>query len=174
MNETTDLKMRGEIIDKIYDKEGNLIEERKGENLVVTSFLTLIACLMKNEQLYSGIQYWAIGQGNSSWDEVLPSPTLGDTQLVSEIGRVALDPSDITYVDENFDESPIPTNILQIQHTFDENTLNGSWREFGIFGGNATSALGSGIMINHRNHALLVKTSEMVVQRTMRFTLTLA
>ena len=173
MKENTNLKVVGQITDKIYDTKGNLIETREGHNLVVTSILPLLASLLKKDSNFTGLQYWAIGQGDSSWDTTLPDPTVGDTQLVSELGRVAIPDTDVTYLDDNLSPSNTPTHILQIRHTFDENTLNGTWREFGIFGGNASATLGSGIMLNHRNHARLDKTSEMIVERTMRFTLTL-
>lgn len=186
MIENSNICMKGEIIDRIYDTKGNLIEERKGENLVVNSFLDLIACLLKNTDGFEGIQYWAIGSGDDSWDlmDSIPSPTLGDTKLEyydpttgitknTEIGRVAISNDEITFLNDDFSTATGVTHILQIKHTFDENTCNGPWREFGIFGGNATSSPDSGYMINHRTHALLTKSSEMIVDRIMRFTLSL-
>ena len=165
-------KMTGDIIDKIIYKDGR-VEVIESHNLVVNSFLPLISSLLKRDSNYTGIQYWAIGSGSPSWDETLPSPQSTDTQLTSELGRVAIPLSEMVYLDNHFEESQDPTPILQIKHTFDENTLNGSWREFGIFGGNATSAVNSGYMINHKIHPLISKTSEMVVERTMRFTISL-
>ena len=70
-------------------------------------------------------------------------------------------------------ETDIPTNILQIKHTFGVNDCNGTWREFGIFGGNATTTANSGLLINKRHHAVITKTDEMTIERTMRFTLSL-
>ena len=167
------IKMTGQITDRIF-KNGVLVEERVGHNLVVNTALNLIMALLKRQSGYSGIQYWAVGSGASSWDSGLPSPTAGDTRLTAEIGRVAIDPSEIVFLNGNLQVSSTPTNIIQITHTFGVNDCNGKWREFGIFGGNATSSANSGIMINKRNHEVITKTSEMTVERVMRFTLSLA
>ena len=67
----------------------------------------------------------------------------------------------------------IPSNILQIRRVFTEIECNGVWREFGIFGGNATETANSGIMINKRHHGVITKTNEMKVERIMRFVLSL-
>lgn len=171
-NVPCNLKMTGYIKDVIKYTDGRE-EVREGHNLVVTSFLNLVQALLKNETGYSGIQYWAVGSGDESWDSSLPQPTSTEVKLVSEIGRVAISPTEITFRTPEYEESGTPTNIIQITHTFGTDDCNGIWREFGIFGGNATTAADSGIMINKRNHAIITKTSEMTVERTMRFTLTL-
>lgn len=167
------IKMTGQITDRIF-KNGVLVEERVGHNLVVNTALNLIMALLKRQSGYSGIQYWAVGSGASSWDSGLPSPSASDTRLTAEIGRVAIDPTEIVFLNSNLQVSSTPTNIIQITHTFGVNDCNGKWREFGIFGGNATASANSGIMINKRNHEVITKTSEMTVERVMRFTLSLA
>lgn len=171
--DTHSVKMTGEITDQIF-KNGTLVEERKGHNLVVNSILKLIMCLLKNQSGYSGIQYWAVGSGASSWDSSMPSPDVNATRLTAEIGRVAIPSSEIVFLDSNNNVSSTPTNIIQITHTFGTTDCNGVWREFGIFGGNATATANSGLMINKRHHAVITKTSEMTVERIMRFTLSLA
>ena len=143
------ISMTGQIIDRIY-KNGKLVEVIEGHNLVVNSFVNLVMCLLKRNPAYSGIQYWAVGSGATTWDSALPSPEPTATRLTNEIGRVAIDPNEIVFLDSNFNEVSTPTNIIQISHIFDTADCNGVWREFGIFGGNATSSLNSGIMINKR------------------------
>lgn len=164
--------MTGESIDRIY-RGGVLVEERAGHNLVVNSFLNLVMCLLKQQNGYSGLQYWAVGSGSASWDSQLPTPEIGATRLTAEIGRVPLSLSDFAFLNDDYEVVNFPTNILQISHIFTENDCNGVWREFGIFGGNATTTFNSGIMINKRHHAVLTKTTEMQVERIMRFTLNL-
>lgn len=164
--------MTGESIDRIY-RGGVLVEERVGHNLVVNSFLNLVMCLLKQQNDYSGLQYWAVGSGSASWDSQLPTPEIGATRLTAEIGRVPLSLSDFAFLNDDYEVVNFPTNILQISHIFTENDCNGVWREFGIFGGNATTTFNSGIMINKRHHAVLTKTTEMQVERIMRFTLNL-
>ena len=164
--------MTGEIIDRIHYKDGR-VEERVGHNLVVNSFLNLVMCLLKQQTGYQGVQYWAVGSGASSWDSNMPSPELTATRLTAELGRVAISASEISFLDSNYDVVTTPTNIIQIAHTFGANDCNGVWREFGIFGGNATAIANSGIMINKRHHAVITKTEEMTIERIMRFTLSL-
>ena len=167
------VQMTGQITDRIF-KNGVLVEERVGQNLVVNSFLNLVMCLLKQHSGYSGIQYWAIGSGSASWDSNMPNPNLTDVKLTAEIGRVAITPSEITFLDPtSLQGVTTPTNVIQITHTFGENDCNGTWREFGIFGGNATATSNSGLMINKRHHAVITKTSDMSVERVMRFTLSL-
>ena len=164
--------MTGESIDRIHYADGH-VEERVGHNRVVNSFLNLVMCLLKQQNGYKGIQYWAVGSGASSWDASLPNPDISATKLTSELGRVPIAASEIQFLNSNYNVVTTPTNILQISHTFGPTDCNGVWREFGIFGGNATTAANSGIMINKRHHAVITKTEEMTIERIMRFTLNL-
>ena len=164
--------MVGEITDRIY-KNGVLVEERVGHNLIVNSFLKLAMALLKGQPGFSGIGYWAVGSGESSWDTNLPDPEINATVLTAEIGRVNIQPSEITFLDANYNPSTNPTNILQIKHTFGINDCNGVWREFGIFGGQASAIANTGLMINKKHHKIITKTSDMTIERTMRFTLNL-
>lgn len=168
----TPVNMTGYVVDKIIYKDGR-IEYREGYNLVVNSFLPLIMSLLKNEVGYSGMQYWAVGSGESSWDTSTPNPLANATTLTAELGRKAIPNNAISYLDANLAVTNTPTNKLQITITFGENECNGVWREFGIFGGNATSTADSGILINKKHHAILTKTSDMTVERTIQFTLNL-
>lgn len=164
--------MTGHITDKIY-KGGELVETIEGHNLVVNSFLNLVMCLIKQQSGFKGIQYWAIGGGTSSWDTNMPTPDLNATRLTSEIGRVPISADDVKFLTPTFEESSTPTNIIQIKHIFTPTECNGEWREFAIFGGNATATANSGIMLNKRHHAVITKTEDMTIERTMRFTLSL-
>lgn len=167
-----DVKMTGQSIDRIF-KNGKLVDEIVGHNLVVNSFLNLVMCLLKQQSGYSGVQYWAVGSGASSWDSNMPTPELTATRLTAEIGRVPITADELAFLDQDYRVVSIPTNILQISHTFGADDCNGVWREFGIFGGNATAVLNSGLMINKRHHSVITKTEEMSIERIMRFTLSL-
>jgi hypothetical protein len=167
-----DVHMTGEIIDRIHYADGR-VEERVGHNLVVNNFLNLVMSLLKQQSGYKGIQYWAVGSGASSWDGSMPNPDINSTKLTAELGRVAIGAGEIKFLNSDYNEVSTPTNILQISHTFGPSDCNGVWREFGIFGGNATTAKDSGIMINKRHHAVITKTEEMTIERVMRFTLNL-
>lgn len=164
--------MTGQITDRIF-KNGELVEEIVGHNLVVNSFLRLVMCLLKQQNGYTGIQYWAVGSGAETWDTTMPTPSLDSQGLTNEIGRVPISASEITFLNADYNPVSTPTNIIEIKHTFGTGDCNGVWREFGIFGGNATASLNSGVMINKRHHAVITKTEEMTIERTMRFTLSL-
>lgn len=166
----TNLRMTGEITDRIY-KNGVLVDEIVGHNLIVNSFLRLVMALCKGESGYGKIQYWAIGSGEDSWDDATPDPDINAVKLTAELGRVAITASEISFLDVSGAVSTTPTNVLQIRHIFGPNDCNGKWREFGIFGGNATPTADSGIMINKKHHSIITKTSEMSIERTMKFTL---
>ena len=168
----SEVHMTGHSIDRIY-KKGVLVDEIIGHNLVVNSFLNLVMCMLKQQSGYSGIQYWAVGKGEDSWDNTPISPDINATRLTEEIGRVPINLSDIKFLNSDYEEMSTPTNIIQISHTFGTSDCNGVWREFGIFGGNATENLNSGIMINKRHHKIITKTQEMTVERVMRFTINL-
>lgn len=170
MNDLTKFSARGDLIDEIRYKDGR-VEIRKDHNIVVNSILHLFTALMKGEENYSGLTHWAVGQGLASWDSSLPNPSPSETKLTKEIGRVALLPNEIKYVSSGNNYSDTPTNILEISHTFGENDCNGTWREFGIFGGNSSDTKDSGVMIDKINHKILVKTDVMEVKRTLRITL---
>lgn len=165
--------MTGQITDRIF-KDGVLVEERVGHNRIVNSVLPLIMGLLKKQSGYTGISYWAVGSGASSWDTTTPNPDVTATQLTNEIGRVAIPASEMTFLTDAYEETTTPTNIIQIKHLFGTSDCNGTWREFGLFGGNATSTANSGFMVNKRHHDVLTKTSDMTIERTMRFTLTLS
>lgn len=103
---------------------------------------------------------------------LLPRPEANrtETKLVSEIFRKPIQPSDMTFLDSGNLPTETPTNKIQISVTFEANEAIGSWREFSIFGGNASSTKDTGLAINKKNHALINKTNEMVVERKIRFT----
>ena len=172
MNEFSKLKATGDsIVDIIHYKDGRVEEIDRGHNLVVNSLLPLLQCLLKNDSSYKGIQYWAVGSGSDSWDDSAVSPQLTETTLTKEIGRKSITADNIKFMDSGFNETQTPTNIIEITATFGANECNGEWREFGLFGGEATSALNSGTMINKKHHAVLTKTSDMVIERRIRLTL---
>lgn len=168
-----DVCMTGEITDRIF-KNGVLVDTIVDHNIVVNSFLKMVMALCKNQQGYGGIQYWAIGSGAADWDAKTPDPTVYESKLTSEIGRVAIPASEIIFLNPaDMAQSATPTNVIQIKHMFDTGDCNGKWREFGLFGGNATDVADSGIMVNKKHHAVITKTDDMTIERTMRFTLNL-
>lgn len=159
----------GEFTDTIRHADGR-VEVREGHNLIVNDIGKLIACLFKKESGYTGLGFWAIGSGQDAWDSSSVQPSVTDANLNTEFFRKAIPASNIKFLNPSNGESSTPTNKIGITLTFTENEANGKWREFSIFGGNATSSLNSGIMINHKIHGVLVKDNTMVIERQIRFT----
>jgi hypothetical protein len=128
-------------------------------NLVVTSFANLLALLTMNNSSYVGVQYLALGTGLSAWDSGgVPAPALTDTTLVTEPSsgnfRKAVTAQ---MVDASNNVTASITNRILISATFNMGEANGSLREWGLFGGNATPTANSGIMIDHVTHGIITK-----------------
>ena len=168
MNTNFDERKHWKVTDKITYPDGR-VEVRNYVNTVVDDCSRLIASLMKGQAGYKGITYWAVGSGAGTWDNANPpAPAVGDTKLLNETFRKAINASDITFLDSSGNPTTSVTNKLQIKVTFTETEANGELREFGLFGGNASSTKNSGIMINRKTHGLIYKTSGMTLERTIR------
>ena len=106
-------------------------------------------------------------------DTTQVDPTASETKLTSEIGRKSI--STIEFYDSNNGVSATPTNKIHIAVTFSENECNGTWREFGLFGGDtASSTADSGIMIDKKHHNIITKTQDIVIERHIVLTFNLA
>lgn len=162
----------GEVFDTIYHPDGR-IEKRKMEfNLVVDSISKLIASLIKFENGYNtGKLFWAFGIGQASWDTTPYSPLPGTTKLVNEVYRKEILPSQRSFIDEAGAKTSVVTDRLQLDIIIENSEMDGiSLREFGIFGGNATTVKNSGIQINHKTHSRIDKVAGMRIERSVRFT----
>lgn len=161
------------IVDKILYASGKEEVIERDCNLVVNSILPLIMGCLKGS--LQGIQYWAVGSGAESWDSSTPEPSLTETTLTKELGRKVIPSSGISFVTPGtYEPSSSPTTCLKVVATFDESECNGDWREFGIFGGNATTTKDSGYMLDKKHHDILTKTENMKVERTIYFTISFA
>lgn len=157
------VKAIGETHDIITYKDGTVVDTGWSRNTIVIGLNKLLSAMLKGDPTYPGIKYWAIGSSDTV-------PTVNDVGCTTEIARKAIPSDAISYRNSNGTVSSAPTNILQVTLTFAQDEANGTWKEFSIFGGNATASLGSGIAINHKVHGVITKTNEMTVERTIRFT----
>lgn len=155
----------GETIDRIYDTKGNLVEEIKGHNIVVNSFLKVITSLIKNVSNPTANPQkitWYVGNGNKA-------PTVNDNTLNNIIGSKKV--SDIRFIDPDTNaESELPTTAIQISCIFNANECNGNWSEFALA---LDTTNGSCILIDRRVHSPIVKDNEMVIERVLRLKLEL-
>lgn len=76
------IKVTGNVNIKVFDKQGNIKEEREIKNLVVTTGKGFIASRMVGVAS-NVMSHMAIGSSNTA-------PAAGDTGLGGELGRVAL------------------------------------------------------------------------------------
>ena len=159
------------IVDTITNvKTGKVDVIKRDHNIVVDTTLKLIMGMLKGS--LKGIQYWAVGKGLASWDNTPVQPLITEDRLTTELGRKPILASSIVYVNpDTYEVSSTPTNCLSIGCTFDETECNGEWREFGIFGGNATADKDSGFMIDKKHHSVFTKTEDMVVDRKLYLTI---
>lgn len=148
-------------------------------NVIVESIGRLAAARFRGDAGYGGLQMWAVGAGDPSWDArwdsgLPPVADLSAASLVNEIGRLPLsasaDGAAMLFVDREGSPAEGLTNRLLVRRRFGPDDANGEWREFALFGGNAGGARGSGIMINHKIHRIITKTSDMTVERNIIFT----
>lgn len=147
----------GKYRDVVADDRGNFIEDYGWRsNRIVQNCHVLLSALLKRDGGYAGILYWAIGEGLSSWDSRIPNPSETDTQLTQEIARKSLPVGQIVYLDDDHEQTQTPSPQLEIRCTFNENDLNldgvQPLREFGLFGGDATETVNSGLMIDRVIH----------------------
>jgi len=168
--EAREHRIIGEVFDYFVYPDGRKVLAREPDhNLIVANCSVLIACLMKGESGYAGAAYWALGSGSETWSDVAPpSPLTSDTQLTAETYRKAITSGDMEFLDVDNNTSVTPTNKIQITVTFTETEANGPLREFGIFGGLADGTANSGLMINHKIHPLIYKTSALQLERVLR------
>ncbi|TXH07867.1 MAG: hypothetical protein E6R04_11870 [Spirochaetes bacterium] len=126
-------KFKGVVTCKLYDLEGNLIEKKVYNNLVVNAFLFAHANLVADPaSSFTGtINYGAVGTNNAS-------PTITDTQLGTELARVVVD--DVSVIN----------NIASINFYFDPSTGNGNLKEFGAFV-DGSASLNSGVLFDRVN-----------------------
>lgn len=141
-------------------------------NVVVDRASILIASLLKGETGFTGIGFWEVGSGASTWpDDNPPSPLKGDTALLLPTFRKAILPADIKFITSGDVVTTTPTNRLEVKVKFGVSEANGYLREFGIFGGKGAVAgtLGSGYMVNRKTHGAIFKTTDIELERVIRF-----
>lgn len=115
------IKVTGNVLVQVFDKDGNLKDSRDIKNLVVTTGKTFIAASMlkTTSNTPAAMGYMGVGTSNTA-------AAVGDTALVTETGRVA------------FDSATSASNVVTYVATFPAGTATGALVEAGIF--NASSA----------------------------------
>lgn len=168
--------VEGEYVDILTNVRTGEQQVFHGRNIIVSDFSKLVAGLLSGEGGYSGITYWAVGQGEGvSWDSLTTTQRQAKSvsslaDLYNEITRVA---AGLNYLDSSDVVTATVTGKLEITATFGA-AVSGYLREFGLFGANATTTINSGVMVNHRAHAVIglnIGADTLVLTRTLWLTL---
>jgi len=113
------LKLRGDVYITVKDKNGNIKEERKEQNLVVSAGLNFICSRMK-DTTDGAMSHMGLGSGTTA-------AAAGDTDLESILGSR-----------EALDSTTVSSNTITYVSSFEAGDATGSVTEAAIF--NASSA----------------------------------
>lgn len=163
----------GEVHDILIDKYGNRTPLPVDHNLVVNTCSNLIAAFMKGDET-AGIKYWGIGgykSGETGDATPFTSPASTDNKLKREIYRQEIVKDNIVFVTTDNTVTDVVTNKLKVTIIVPYTAANGTWHEFGLFGGSsATGDADTGIMINRKVHDPIIKSANLQVERNIIFT----
>lgn len=141
------LKLKGDVALVLRDKNGNVKEERKINNLIVDTGLNFICDRMKNDE--TAMTHMALGSGTTA-------PAAGNTALESQLGsREALDSSTVT------------NNQIVYISSFEAGDATGAVSEAGIF-----NAASGGTMLCRVTFAVVNKAADDVLSINWTITLT--
>lgn len=143
-------------------------------NLIVQNCSVLMAALMKRHEAMQGILYWAVGKGLPDWDSNNPNRISTISKLYNEVARQAIATEQIIYINDANKPTENPTNRLEVTMEFkgEDIVSSGSlsFREFGLFGGDATETKESGFLIDHVIHPRIDMTPGLKLIRKLRLT----
>jgi len=173
MNKYT-IKPKGIYRDQITNSQGKSFDSGWCSNVIVTRCRDLLAAFMKGDSA-TGIQFIAIGKGDSNWDTTtLGTPQTSTSSLVDSVPFI-LDISDslfnISYLDSNNSPTTVATNRVQVSVNLPPGTPpieagqdDYPLREFGLFGLLDTTEY----MIDYVRHPVIHKGPEDNLVRTIR------
>jgi len=163
--------MYGSYRDQVVNKAGQVLSDTYWQsNTIVDHAWPLLAGLLKNDPALEGILYWAVGAGDPLWDTARATPSPSAAHLHLESARQAVDPDNIAYLNPDTSVSLSPTACIEVSAVFnwpDDRLL----REFGLFGGDASEAADSGLLINCVIHPRINLEGGTDLTRRVRFTL---
>jgi hypothetical protein len=139
-------------------------------NQIQNSFLSLLAAWCRAESGYARIGFMGIGSGLVGWDTTPPSKPYSQSQLTTEYYRLTIPQGDIVFIDPstNVPTGGTPSSKIEVTVSIGTGDANGTMREFGLFGGQATSSLDSGSMVNWVIHDRIDKDASFELQRKVR------
>lgn len=148
----------------------NIVGERHVKNLIVTNASKFMAKRMRPGTSWgAGISHLEVGTGVGTGTTQAPqAENAAQTILRVALARKAI--TSWTCLDAGGVPTGGDTNVLQITTTFVEAEANGAIVEMGLFGGDATSSLGSGQMFNYKAFPVLNKDNTMQLTLVWKLT----
>jgi hypothetical protein len=141
------LKLRGDVALVLRDKNGNVKEERKINNLIVNTGLNFICDRMKNDE--TAMSHMALGSGSTA-------AAASDTTLGSQLGSR-----------EALDSDTVSNNTITYTSSFEAGDATGAVTEAGIF-----NAASGGTMLCRTVFAVVNKSADDSLSVTWTITLT--
>jgi len=121
------------------------------------------------ESAFSDDIYLALGEGLTAWDGETIHPRRSDVRLARETTRMIIRPEQMRYLDEQHQTSDLPTTCVEVTALLSGDDIGAmTLREFGLFGGDATSAADSGLMIDYVIHPRIDLAPGLDISRTIR------
>ncbi len=169
MKESAGGGIRGRYRDRLHDEAGSLLRDSGWrDNLIVDSAWRLVASLMVRDPRAGGIGFWAVGEGDPDWDGVRIAPRRGADRLHAEMDRIEVTREDFQYLDGRGRPTSRPTFEVELTGRFRWPEASHTLREFGVFGGEAGEAPGSGTLVNLVIHPRLEVPAGATLVRRLR------
>lgn len=146
-------------------REGSrIVEAKEGKNIVTVSAGVILAMLLKDSSIVSGVTHFAVGSGDPGWNITAPpAPSDQAEELIAEVGRTA--PIASNYIDPDTGlVSMTPTNIVDWDFHFGESEAVGFLVEGGLIANGQ-------LLITNLTFPVISKTLGMDLDFTYRLTM---
>ncbi|MFN7997436.1 MAG: PASTA domain-containing protein [Bryobacteraceae bacterium] len=154
----------GTLTDQLRAADGSALPvPAAGPAPMTLSGLDLIGRLLAGAREHRGLAIWAVGSGDPSWDQALPAASVETRGLLHETWRQPLRASDIAW-------DPASAT-LTVTTTLNASAPAGTFREWAIFGGDASCLANSGLLFSYRNHPALAYPANSTLLRQWKFSL---
>lgn len=184
------IKATGLVIDRLYDKEGNLIKEIRGHNQVMNGFIAMLIDIARGvlppitEFSENNLSFkMIIGTGEESWDTSTLAPSPMEKKLVTPILAMNLDNTSVFLDNDLVPSTDYGYKNFNFKASFESyQANNNSLREFGIVlcdnnftysdecingvGNNSTSYL-----LEMYRHPVIEKTPSITLERNLTISL---
>lgn len=191
MIDDTRIKATGLVIDRLYDKEGNLIKEIRGHNQVMNGFIAMLTDIARgvlppitqfseNNLVFNMV----IGTGEESWDTSIPAPSPTEKKLVTPILNRCIENNSVFRDSDLVPSANYGYKNFNFRASFDYNEAIGkSLREFGIVlchvNGNPLDECINGVgdndstsyLLEMYRHPVIEKTQDIMVIRDLTISL---